>query len=211
MATDTGEGDPDVDPAELQAQLDRIQEAMGITERSEGATRQWLVLAGLVGVASLASQYVYSADLSAWLYWFIWFGGFGGGSALYYGWYEDVEFETPADKPSIPFQIFVPYLAVFPVLAVLGYAADLGERAGTLTTFAVIVIMLGVGYAVAGHSLRAYRIRARDRYPFYVGGVWMAALGVAVPRYELLRAWPYLAFGGIYVAYALLTYAYLER
>lgn len=211
MATDTGEGDIDVDPAELQAQLDRIQEAMGITERREGATRQWLALAGQVGGACLASQYVYSADLSGWLYWLIWFGGFGGGSALYFGRAGAGSFETPSDKPSIPVQIIVPYLAVFPLLAVLGYYADLSGQAGTLAVLAVILILLGVGYAVAGHGLRAYRIRAADRYPFYVGGLWMAALGVALPRYELLRTWPYLAFGGIYVAYALLTYAYLER
>jgi hypothetical protein len=209
MATDTGK--PDVDPEELQAQLDRIQEAMGITERSDGAIRQWLVLAGLVGGACLVSQYVYSTDVSGWAYWLIWFGGFGGGFALYYGRAGAGNVETPSDKPSIPFQILVPYLAVFPLLAVLGYYTDLAGQAEGLTTLAVILIMLGVGYVVAGHSLRAYRIRARDRYPFYVGGLWMAALGVALPRYELLRTWPFLAFGGVYVVYALLTYAYLER
>lgn len=65
--------------------------------------------------------------------------------------------------------------------------------------------MLGLGYMVAGETLKAYRIRARDRRAFHAGGLLMVVLGVAIPNVEVLHTWGYAAFGASYVTYAFLA------
>ncbi|MFB6151680.1 MAG: hypothetical protein ABEJ40_07735 [Haloarculaceae archaeon] len=209
MATD----DADVDPEELQRQLSQIKEAVGIAEQYGSAVDLWLAIGVIVAVASAVSQYAYANDLPGVYYAVIWAGGVGGGIALYSYWRGDGNaFGVRSDRPNVNLLIAVVYAASFPVLLVASqYTRELGPREGDLLTLAVIVVMLGTGYVVAGHVLKAYRIRDRDRYPFYVGGVGMVALGVALPAFEILREWPYVAFGGGYLAYALVTYAYLTR
>ncbi|WP_336034509.1 hypothetical protein [Halobacterium yunchengense] len=201
----------DVDPQTLQRDLDRIKSAMGIAERSENAPEQWLLFGVFVAVGSALSQYVVLQRLPG--YWFavIWLGLVAVGGTVV-GYYTDTFEPTPADKPNVAVQVFAPYAAGFPLwAAVTPFLADLGYEEETALMLGVVLVLLGVGYVVAANSLRAYRIRARDRRAFALGGVLLVALGVAVPTVDVLHTWGYAAFGGTYLAYAVASYGVLTR
>lgn len=209
MAT---EDPPDVDPEQLQAQLSRIQEAMGIADRYGSAIERWLVYGALVAAASAVSQYLYANELSWVWYWVVWVGGMGGGSALV-GWLRDgsTSFGGGDGTPDVEVLLTVVFLAVFPIFAVVGYfLRDLTYAETSLLTLSVIVVLIGVGYLVVGNVLKAHYIRARDRYAFYVGGVVLVVLGSLLPAFELSRTYPFLVFGGVYLAYSVAAYLYLR-
>ncbi|WP_162991523.1 hypothetical protein [Halostella salina] len=201
-----------VDPADLREDIETIKEAMGLEERYEGAAVLWLVFGGLVAVAAGLSQYVFLAELSGWYHAGIWVGLLGGGGAVANrvvgetgdGWRRD-------DAPNPYLQIAVLYVVAFPIIAIQRSAADLPRAAASATTLATIVVLIGAAYLVVGNTLKAYRIRARDRYAFYVGGALLVALGTLMPFVEALLTWHYAAFGGVYLAYALASYAVLAR
>ncbi len=202
----------DVDPEQLQAQLDRIQEAMGITERYRSAIEQWLVFGVLVAAASVVSQFVYANELPWLWYWVVWIGGLGGGSALYArlrG--ESVSWGGDEGRPDVNAIVGAVYFAFLPILWIVGYyAPDLTYAENSLLALSVVSVLLGVAYLVVGNVLKAYYIRAGDRYAFYAGGVLLAALGPALPAFEPTRTYPYLVFGGVYLAYSVVAYAYLR-
>lgn len=201
----------DVDPEALQRDLDRIKDAMGIAERYDGAPEQWLLFGVFVAAGSALSQYVVLERLPG--YWFaaIWVGLVAvGGTAI--GYYTDTFGPTPEDRPNVGFQVFVPYLAGFPLWTALSpFLPDLAYEERTALMLGVVLVLLGVGYVVAANSLRAYRIRARDRHAFAVGGVLLVALGVAIPNFEALHTWGYAAFGATYLTYAVAAYGVLTR
>jgi hypothetical protein len=200
-----------VDPAELQRDLDRIKDAMGIADRYAGAVEQWLVFGVLVAVASALSQYVVLERLPD--YWFavIWLGVLGGGTAVL-SWRYDNRAGQNRSQPNVVTQIFVSYFASFGVLfAVAPVIGDVGYLAWNATLLGVVLVMLGVGYLVASETLKAHRIRARDRYAFAVGGVILVALGVAIPNVEALHTWGYAVFGATYLLYAVASYGVLAR
>lgn len=201
--------DTDVDPTDLQHDLDRIKDAMGIADRYENAPGQWLLFGVVVAVGSALSQYVVLEQLPG--YWFaaIWLGLVAvGGSVV--GYYTGTFEATPEGKPSIGFQVFAPYAAGFPLWAAFEpFLGDLAYEENAALMLGVVLVLLGVGYLVAANSLRAYRIRARDRRAFALGGLVLLALGVAIPNVELLHTWGYAAFGGTYLVYAVGSYAVL--
>jgi hypothetical protein len=211
---DTGAAtdDPNVDPTDLQRDLDRIKEAMGIAERYESATEQWLLFGVYVAVGAALSQYVVLNRLAGWWFAVIWLG-LGGviylASRFRYG---RSGYGPGRNEPNIGFQIVAVYLGVLPIQVVVwAFLPDLGYLAQNALSLGIILILLGLAYFVAGETLKAYRIRARDRRAFHAGGLGMVVLGTAIPLVEVLHTWGYTAFGVGYLGYALLTYGVLTR
>lgn len=202
----------DIDPSELQRDLDRIKEAMGIAERYGSAIEVWVWFGVLVAAASALSQYVVLNRLPASWHAPIWLGllVLGGGGLMW--WRFDASWEPGDAEPNVGFQILVVYLGALAVQFVAApVLPDLAYLPETAFVLGLIVVMLGIGYIVAGETLKAYHIRARDRWAFHAGGLMMVALGIAIPNVELLHTWGYAAFGIAYLAYALAAYLVLKR
>lgn len=201
----------DVDPAALQQDIDRIKDAMGIAERYESAPEQWLLFAAFVAVGSAISQVLVLERVSAvWLpvVWLGLLGGVGVGLSRRY----DYSYGPGRSDPNVGFQILVVYLGSFATQFVARpFMPELGYLANTAFVLGVVAVMLGLGYLVAGETLKAYHIRARDRYALHAGGVVLVVVGVAIPNVEVLHTWGYAAFGASYVVYAAASYLVLTR
>ena len=74
----------------------------------------------------------------------------------------------------------------------------------------LVVGLVGVAYLVVGEALRAYYIRRRDRFAFYVGGAWMLVLAALLPSIEFFHTWGYATFGVVYAAHAVVSYLLLR-
>lgn len=202
----------DIDPSELQRDLDRIKDAMGIAERYESAIEMWLWFGALVALASALSQYVVLNRFPNSWHALIWLGllVLGGGGLMW--WRFDASWSPGAHEPNVGFQILVVYLGAMAVqFAAAPFLPELGYLAETAFVLGIILVMLGIGYIVAGETLKAYQIRTRDRRAFHAGGALMVGLGVAIPNIEILHTWGYAVFGATYLGYALATYAVLTR
>jgi hypothetical protein len=201
----------DVDPSALQEDLDRIKDAMGIAERYESATEQWLLFGAFVAVGSAVSQLLVLERAPG--YWFpvVWLGLLAA-SAVGLSRRYDYSYAPGHGDPNVGFQILVVYLGSFATLfAVEPFLPELDYLAQNALLLGLIVVMLGLGYLVAGETLKAYHIRARDRYALHAGGVLMVALGVAIPNVESLHTWGFAAFGTSYAVYAAASYWVLTR
>jgi hypothetical protein len=198
------------DPEALREDLARIKDAMGIADRYDDAPEQWLLFGVVVAVGAALSQYVVLERLpGVWLF-VVWFGLFGAFGAVLY-WRNDGYSWGPGERdPNVGFQILVVYAAAFLVQFVAApFLPELGYLAESAYVLGLVLVMLGVGYVVAGETLKAYHIRDRDRYAFHVGGALMALLGVAIPNVDALHEWGFAAFGATYLVYALATYRVL--
>lgn len=201
----------DVDPQALQQDLDRIKDAMGIAERYESAPEQWLLFGVLVAAGSAVSQFLVFERAASFWYPVTWFGLFGAGSVALSRRY-DYAFGPGRGDPNVGFQILVVYLGSFATQFVARpFIAELGYLAENALTLGLVAVMLGLGYLVAGETLKAYRIRARDRYVLHGGGVLLVVFGIAIPNVEVLHTWGYAAFGASYVVYAAASYLVLTR
>lgn len=200
-----------VDPEALRDDIDRIKDAMGIAERYEGAPEQWLLFGVFVAVGSAISQFLVVERAAGFWYPVVWLGLFGVGSVALSRRY-DYTFGPGRNDPNMGFQILVLYLGSFATLfAVEPLLPDLGYLAQNALTLGIIVVMLGLGYLVAGETLKAYHIRARDRYALHAGGVLLVVVGVAIPNLDALHTWGYTAFGASYAVYAAASYLVLTR
>ncbi|AHF99634.1 hypothetical protein HALLA_13425 [Halostagnicola larsenii XH-48] len=202
----------DIEPADLQRDLDRIKDAMGIAERYENAPEQWLLFGVLIAVGCALSQFVVLERLPGYWFFVIWFGLFGAfGGALY--WRSDSRSWGPgSEAPNVGFQILVVYAGAFAVQFVTApFLPDLGYLSMTAYVLGLVLVMLGIAYVVAGETLKAYHIRDRDRYALHAGGALMAGLGIAIPNVEPLHEWGFAAFGPLYLVYATVTYLMLTR
>lgn len=209
-------GDVDVEPADLEAQLDQIKDAMGLRERYEGITAQWLLFGVLVAIAAALSQYIQLHELPGYWHGVVWIGLlFGGGAAGM--WWLSQSGSRPAvgagdGKPNLWLVFGASYGVVFPIQTITArFTSSLGYESESVFTLSLILVLIGLAYLLMGNSLRAYYIRARDRYAFYVGGTLLIGLGTVMPYVDLLRTWGYAAFGGFYFVYALATYVVLTR
>jgi hypothetical protein len=204
----------EMDVDALRTELDQIKDAMGIRERSPGAIKVWLVFGALVPVAAAISQYVFLERLPQSYHGVVWVGilgvgGYLGARQVFEG--DDGGEWNAAGKPNLFAQFGVIYAAAILLqLAIDPFLRSLTYAEGSMYVLGMILVLLGVAYVVLGSSLRAYYIRRRDRLPFYVGGLWMAALGVAIPYSEFLMEWAYAVFGGLYLVYAVGTYVVLK-
>ncbi|MFB6087270.1 MAG: hypothetical protein ABEJ85_02020 [Haloarculaceae archaeon] len=204
--------DQEIDVDALRSELDHIKDAMGIRERSPGAIRVWLVFGALVPVAAACSQYVFLERLPQFYHGVVWIGLLGLGGYLTSRIVFTASSEWSSEgKPNLVVQFGAVYAAAFALQVLLDpFVRPLTYREESMYVLGMILVLLGVAYVVMGSSLRAFYIRRRDRIPFYVGGLWMAGLGMAVPYSETLMRWGYAVFGGAYFVYALGTYAVLS-
>jgi hypothetical protein len=203
----------EIEADELREELETIKEAMGLRERYSGATLMWLLFGLAVPVASALSQYVFTERLAPWLHAVICAGVLGLGFAVWYILSDEPESNVAAGSaPNLFVQFGLVYFTVLPVQAAVSpFLRDLGYVDEALFVQSLIVVFLGLAYAVLGSSLAAYRVRLRDRALFYVGTGWVVALGVAIPQVAFLRVWPHATFGAVYLVYALGAYAVLTR
>lgn len=201
----------DVDPESLREELQLIQDAMGIGERYPSRMRDWLVFGILVAVASALSQYVHLQGLPAYWHPVIWFAIMGGGAILGAWRHRGVSGDASA-RPSVPVVFASAAVAYVPLIAIVAPIDDgLGYRRGSVLILGLVLVLLGIAYLGMGNALRAYRIRRRDRYTVYLGGVGMLALGGVMPNSAFLVDWGFATFGGLYLAYAIASYTYLVR
>lgn len=202
----------DADPEALQTELERIKDAMGLRDRYPSQFGLWLVYGALVLAASLASQFVVLRGLPGWWHPVAWFVPMGAGGL--YSWRRQSAERTAASetKPNLLLQggavaaLYVVF--VFGLAPVLDGAPD---RLVSITIFSLVVGLVGAAYLVMGESLKAYFIRRRDRYAFYLGGTWMIVLAAAMPNVATLRTWGYTVFGVTYALHALAAYVVLSR
>jgi hypothetical protein len=201
----------DVDPADLRADVENIKDAMGIGERYPGWGAPWLVFAAFVALAAAVSQYAVLEELSTLVYPAIWFVAMGAaGVVAGYVAPEPGQERTPDAAPNLPLQFGAVFAAYLPLVAVVGPHIPEGYRGGVAVVLGLTLVLLAIAYAVLGSSLAAYRVRRRDRLPFYAGAVWIGALGAAVPNVAALETWGFAAFGVAYVVYAAGAYAWLR-
>lgn len=204
----------ELDVDELRTELNQIKDAMGIQDRYESATSMWLLFGIAVPLAAALSQYVFTARLPGWLHALVWGGVLGGGYVVWCLLADEVdEMEvSPEGKPNLFVQFGVVYFTVLPLQAVVAaFVPELGYVEEALLVQSLIVVLIGLAYAIFGSSLAAYYVRFRDRAVFYAGGVWMVALGTAIPHVAFLRSWSHATFGGIYFVYAMTAYVVLTR
>lgn len=201
-----------VDPETLRRDIDQIKEAMGIQERYPSWFHLWLVYAVLVLGASIASQVVVLRGLPGYWHGVAW-GGLMGAGGVYQWWLARSEDPTPAGAaPNVLVQFGAIGSMYVVYVLVLGPVLDgLVPRLAAIITFSLIVALVGVAYLVAGETLKAHRIRARDRYAFYVGGAWILVLAVLMPNVEVLRTWGYVVFGALYAVHGVGSYVLLSR
>ena len=204
----------EVDAETLQSEVERIRDAMGLRERYPSQFGLWLVYGGLVLAASLASQYIHLEGLPGYWHPIAWFAVLSLGGIYQWAAGDATRDGIPAsseDKPRLPLQfaaVFALYL-VFLVGATPVFEGLDADRISTLI-FSQTVGFVGVAYLVAGESLRAYYIRRRDRWAFYLGGAWMLVLAAAMPNVAVLETWGYATFGGLYLLHSVVSYLALS-
>lgn len=199
------------DPEALRDDIDRIKDAMGIAERYEGASEQWLLFGVFVAVGSAISQVLVLERAPGFWIPVVWLGLLGVTGVWLSRRYE-YSYAPGHSDPNVGFQILVVYLGSFAVqFVVQPFLPELGYLAENALILGLVVVMLGLGYLVAGETLKAYRIRAEDRYTLHAGGVLLVALGIAIPNVDVLHTWGYALFGASYVAYAAASYLVLTR
>jgi hypothetical protein len=205
--------DTEIDADELRAELDQIKAAMGLEECYSGATSIWLLFGLAVPVAAALSQYVVLERLPFWYHSAIWLGTLAVAVGVFALLSDHSLGRTrPGDgKPRLWVQFLLVYLASIPLQTIAStYAGDLSYVADSSLSLSIILVTLGVAYGIFGTSLRAYYVRKRDRYVFYVGTGWMIGLALAISESTALAEWAYAVFGGVYFVYAIATYLFLE-
>lgn len=201
----------EIDVETLRTELDQIKGAMGLKERYPSQFRLWLVYGVLVFLAALGSQAVVTFELPDWGHSVAWFGFIGIGAL--YEWLVLDDHETSGEaKPNIRLQgvaIAGFLVATFVIVGPLLEGA--GDLETTSTIFALILGTVGTYYIVAGSSMAAYYVRARDRYAFYIGGAWILAYAAVMPRIGLLQEWGYAVFGVLFALHAVGSYVALSE
>ncbi len=201
----------DIDPERLQSELEQIKEAMGLQERYPSAFQLWLLYGALGVFASFGSQAVVTFELSSWGHALSW-GGFYTLGYLY-EWFALDSYETTnaETKPNVRAQIAgVVGLLAATVAITSPFLGELTAVESQAMLFALIIAAIGAIYIVQAASLKSYRIRARDRYAFYLGGLWMLVYGAAMANLGILQEWGYAIFGILFAAHGLVSYLALR-
>ena len=201
----------ELDPESLQQDINHIKQAMGLSEQYPSAFQLWLLYGTLGVLAAFGSQSVVTFELSSWGHLVSW-GGFMVVGYLY-EFFAKEDYEVPQDMatPNIRVQIAGVVGLFFAVLVAIDpFLADRSAIEGQAMIFGLIIAMIGAIYIVEAASLEAYQIRARDRYAFYVGGLWMLAYGAVMPNVEFLQEWGYAIFGLLFAAHGVASYLYLS-
>jgi len=205
----------DIDPADLQRQLDEIKGAMGLAERYPGRARLWLLAGLLVGVIAVAVQVTFflHETLSATAYVLIW--GVFVVVAVLSLWVMVTRLprnDAPGTAPS--WRALFGSLGAF-LVAVSSVPGEVAEQVGgldrALLYFGLVIAVLGLALLLSGTLLSAYRVRRRDRLVFHVGGVWTLAFASMLPYVDVLRYLGVGIFGVLFALYAVVAYVYLIR
>jgi hypothetical protein len=77
--------------------------------------------------------------------------------------------------------------------------------------YSLVISVAGIGFLFAGNTLRAYRVRRKDRWVFYGAGVWMLVYAVAFTNVVSLRRIGYGLFGVLFALYAVVAYLVLGQ
>ena len=200
--------DEDIDPADLQRQLDDIKGAMGIDERYPGQRRMWLVYGLVIGGVAILTNLTFVIDMPNWGYILVWFGMVAIVGLAQWKLVSGAAKRPEDSGPS--WWVLFGSLAI----ALLALWTALGDVIATSSTGAVrgahyfshALIFLGLGFLLTGNLLRGVRIKRRDRLPFYVGGTWLLVLGAFTPHIELLQYWGYAIFGVVFLVHAVASY-----
>lgn len=211
------DGEPDVDA--LRDDLEQIKSAMAIEERYPGQRRLWLVHGVVVGAAGVLTNVLFVRPWPQYVYILVWLAVFV--LVGYTQWQTTAragaDVRDPDPKPSwtVVFGTLVAGLLVIATV-VEPVLADVESVLRGAFFFSLAFTVLGMGYLLAGTILRAYRIRAIDRYPFYVNGAWILLFAAAMPFVEWLQYVGYAAFGILFClhgagTYYLLTYRLADR
>jgi len=205
--------DTEIDPEVLRQEVEQIKGAMGLNERYPSEFRYWLVYGVLIALASGGSQLIALYELPNISHSVVWFGLLGAGGI--YQWSKssptNIQRSSTGTKP----RLGLLYPAVFSFIIVVLFVVfpetdSLPDAQREIIVFSQFVGLTGVAYLVVGEVLRAYYIRQRDRWAFYLGGVWMLVLAVLLPNVEFLNTWGYGVFGILYVVHALVSYLALR-
>jgi hypothetical protein len=205
----------DVDPDELQAQLDDIKQAMGLSERYPGQGRVWLVYGLLVPGFAFALQLLFVVPLPEWGYVATWLGflGVGLGSLWWLG-RRTSSSGAPAAVPDLRV-VMAALVATVGALTVVSQPVLEATTASGLVVgayfFGLVIALAGLGFLVTGTVLRASRIRRRDRWVFYAGGLWMLVYAALFATVDVLHYAGYGVFGVLSLGQAVLSYLLLTR
>lgn len=203
----TGDGDADIDA--LREDIEQIKSAMAIEDRYPGQRRLWLVHGVVVGLAGVLTNVVFVFPWPNAVYILVWVAVFA--LVGFTQWQTSVRAATDVDDPEpkpswkIVFGTLVAGLFVLTSI-VDPVFADVESVLQGAFFFSLAFTVLGMGYLLAGTILRAYRIRARDRYPFYVNGAWILAFAVVMPYVEWLQYFGYGLFGILFFLHGAGTY-----
>lgn len=205
------DGQPDVDA--LREDIRQIKSAMAIEDRYPGQRRLWLVHGTVVGLAGVLTNVMFVYPWPQYVYILVWAAVFA--LVGYTQWQTSVrtgiDVDDPTPKPSwkivfgtLVAGLFILTSIVDPVLA------DVESVLRGAFFFSVAFTVLGMGYLLAGTILRAYRIQAIDRYPFYTNGVWILLFAWLLPFVEWLHYAGYAVFGILFFLHGAGTYYLLS-
>lgn len=198
----------DVDPEELQRQLDQIKGAMGIEERYPGQRRMWLVYGAVVGGVAVLTNLSFVFELPNWAYVAGWFGMVG--VVVLAQWRLVSGASGDRSGVGVNWVGFVGALAAGLVALWLSVGDLIAENTeGALRGahfFSHALVFLGLGFLLTGAVLRAERVRRRDRLPFYVGGLWILLFAGFVPHVRFLQLSGYAVFGVLFFVHGVATY-----
>jgi hypothetical protein len=205
----------DIDPRELQRQLDEIKGAMGLAEQYPGRARLWLLAGLLVGAIAVAVQvtFFFHETLSAATYVVIW--GVFVVVAVLTLWVMAAKLpKTDAPEIAPSWRALFGSLGAF-LLAVSSVPGKVAEQVGgldrALLYFGIVIAVLGLALLLTGVVLTAFRVRRRDRLVFYAGGAWTLVFASMLPYVEFLRYLGVGLFGVLFALYAVVAYGYLTR
>ncbi|WP_135533650.1 hypothetical protein [Halostella pelagica] len=199
----------DVDPQDLQRELDQIKGAMGIEERYPGQRRMWLVYGVVIGLTAIITNVAFTADLPNAAYIALWYGMVGVIAVAQWRLVSNASTERSSSGldwwillTALIVSLHAMWTSLGPLIAENSTGAARGAH-----YFSHVLIFLGLGLLVAGNILKAERIRRRDRLPFYAGGVWMLVLGVLLPHSRYLQLTGYALFGVLFLIHSVAAYA----
>ncbi|MXV62258.1 hypothetical protein GS429_09320 [Natronorubrum sp. JWXQ-INN-674] len=206
------DSEPDVDA--LRDDIRQIKSAMAIEDRYPGQRRLWLVHGVVVGLAGVLTNVMFVYPWPQYVYILVWAAVFAlvGFTQWQTSARAGTAVDDPAPKPSWTIVFGTLVAGLFVITAIVDpVLADVESVLRGAFFFSLAFAVLGMGYLLAGTILRAYRIRAIDRYPFYVNGAWILAFATVMPFVEWLQYVGYGLFGILFFlhgagTYYLLTY-----
>ncbi|QRV15415.1 hypothetical protein JMJ58_00490 [Haloterrigena salifodinae] len=206
-ADDPTADDPDVDV--LREDIEQIKSAMAIEKRYPGQRRLWLVHGVVVGLAGVITNAMFVYPWPEYVYVLVW----GAVFALvgFTQWQTSARAGSnvadPGPTPSWTVVFGTLVAGLFVVTSIVDpVRAEVESVLQGAFFFSLAFTVLGMGYLLVGTILRAYRIRAIDRYPFYVNGAWILVFALFMPHVEWLQYFGYAAFGILFFLHGVGTY-----